>query len=134
MGRPKGSKSKSSLDPSNIVESRGFLDENRNSLKAPAKVKHDKGTKRDIRSKSEKFWSSIVGSPLDFLPPSKLPQNKAVIRRYIAMGKELPPKTKQYILVDMLYKEVVNGTWVPARIPTVSVRIGSRTLLINFWD
>ena len=120
MGRPKGSKNLSHLDPNNIVGSSKQVDENENFC--PAKVKEVKGPRRDTRSKTDKFWHSVVGLPIEFFPPSKLPQNRAVIRRYLAMREKIP-KAKQYILVNQLYEEVVNVTWVPARIPTVSEKL-----------
>ena len=125
MGRPKGSKTKPLLDPSNILESsKKVNDENENPLpSSPAPVKKAK-LAMNIRkkSKTDQVWHSIVGPPLDFFPASKLPQNKAVLRRYLALREKFP-KEKQFFLVNKLYDEIVNVTWVPARIPTVSEKL-----------
>ena len=125
MGRPKGSKTKPLLDPSNILESsKKVNDENENPLpSSPAPVKKAK-LAMDIRkkSKTDQVWHSIVGPPLDFFPASKLPQNKAVLRRYLALREKFP-KEKLFFLVNMPYDEIVSVTWVPARIPTVSVKL-----------
>ena len=140
MGRPKGSKTKPLLDSNNIVESRKKVnDENQNPLPSSAappvkKARQTMGTRK--KSKTDSLWHSFVGPPLDHFPVSKLPQNVAVLRRFLRL-RETFPKVKQFVLVYKLYDEMLNGIWIPARIPTVSemlCKIRIKKLIEKFKD
>ena len=119
MGRPKGSKSKPLLDPENILPRRRQNDENENpidgSLAAKPKIKKVMKTRK--KSQNIQAYTNLVGPAIEFFPKSKLPQNKVVLQRYMGLRDKLP-KEKLSTLVNILYREMVQDTWVPARIPT----------------
>ena len=77
------------LDSNNIVGSRKKVnDENQNprpSSAAPPvkKAWQTMGTRK--KSKTDYLWHSFVGPPLDHFPVSKLPQNVAVLRRFLRL-------------------------------------------------
>ena len=121
MGRPKGSKSKPTLDSSNIIQP--VLDENQNVSEKtePPPIKTKKsaaGTRK--RSRDVQIWKDLVGPPLEFFPPTKLPQNKVVLQRYLCLRKEHPPCERVSSLVNIIYTELVTEVWKPARIFTDS--------------
>ena len=123
MGRPKGSKTKSHLDSNNIIQSsKEENDENDNPIKVhnlPCKPKPTLGTRGAKISKTSKVYHDLVGTPIDFFPQSKLPQNKVVLQRYLSL-REKCPKEKLYMLVNTLYNELVTDIWKPARIFTMN--------------
>ena len=59
------------------------------------------------------------GSPIGFFPPSKLPQNKVVLQRYMHLREEHGNMVKQHKLVNILYTELLTEVWKPARIFTL---------------
>ena len=127
MGRPKGSKSKPLLTPENILETTdNQKDENDNSLAIsppikPIKIRSLK-PRNSKKSKNMQIYTDLVGKPIEMLPPSKLPQKKVVLQRYLALRNEFP-KGKIGDLVSILYTEIVTGIWVPARINTEPVKL-----------
>ena len=108
MGRPKGSKTKDQLDPANLLESKrpAFdknqnidegrkFDENQNIAgPAPPSKKKKPSVVTRKRSRGVQFWKDVVGPPMEFFPRTKLPQNKAVIQRYLSLRRELPPNAR----------------------------------------
>ena len=119
MGRPKGSKSNPQLDPSNIIQSKNREDSQSASTSQPVKQKTSIGTRGAKKSKTSQVYNDLVGNPIEFLPKSKLPQNKVVLQRYISLREKFP-KQNINMLVDILYSELVTGIWQPARIFTVT--------------
>ena len=123
MGRPKGSKTKSHLDSNNIIQSsKEESDENDNPIKVhnlPCKPKPTLGTRGAKISKTSKVYHDLVGTPIDFFPQSKLPQNKVVLQRYLSL-REKSPTEMLYMLVNTLYNELVTDIWKPARIFTMN--------------
>ena len=120
MGRPKGSKSKPLLDPENILPKRQTEnDENENPIEGsvPTKTKKKTGIKTRNKSQNIQAYTNLVGPAIEFFPKSKLPQNKVLLQRYMGLRDKFP-KEKLSTLVNILYMEMVQDTWVPARIPT----------------
>ena len=123
MGRPKGSKTKPMLDENNIIQSNNKEnDENGNGSppkQAPAsKSKSVIATRGAKNCKPLQVYHDLVGPPVSFFPPSKLPQNKVVLQRYLQLREEHGKRVKQYKLVNILYTELINDVWKPARIFT----------------
>ena len=121
MGRPRGSQTKPQLNPADIIEPESRKkDENQNNLPASASAQTQKikvGTRNAKKSKTRQIYADLVGPPIDLFPPTKLPQNKVVLQRYLAL-REKHPKEKISALVNILHNEIVTGIWVPARIFT----------------
>ena len=113
MGRPKGSKTTPLLDQNNIVENQNPLP----SSAAPPvkKARQTMGTRN--KSKTDTLWHSFVGPPLDHFPVSKLPQNVAVLRRFLRL-RETFPKVNQFVLISsispLLGGECPEGFALPA--------------------
>ena len=116
MGRPKGSKSQPKMDINNILPSTKVNDENDNQIpdKCPQKKSKKSGTRTSTKSASLQQYLNLVGPAIDFFPKYKLPQNKVVLQSYRALREKFP-KQKLFKLVNMLYDELVNLLWVPAR-------------------
>ena len=137
MGRPKGSKTQPQLDTSNIIHPKNTKnDENANPLPTtsdpPKKPKSTMDTRK--KTKTDKVWHELVGSPIEWFPKTKLPQNRAVLRRFMAL-REKHPKEKLCILVNKIYEEMIVETWTPARIFTVSemlCKIRIKTVIEKF--
>ena len=87
MARPKGSKTKSCIDPKTIIETDKSIDENGNSCQSPVSLTKTNSLK--VRSKFDKLWSSIVGSPIECFLTFKLPQNNEVIRNNLLYGSNI---------------------------------------------
>ena len=119
MGRPKRSKSKPLLDQQNILPKRNQNYENENPIDGslPTKSKKKNGIKTRNKSQNIQAYTNLVGSAIEFFPKSKLPQNKVVLQRYMGLRDKFP-KEKLSTLVNILYKEMLQDTWVPARIST----------------
>ena len=84
MGRPKGSSNIPVVDPNNIiVTEHRRTDENDNSLQPPTPKTKPVVSKRS--TPTNKTWHSLVGTPIHFFPKTKLPQNKALLRRFLAL-------------------------------------------------
>ena len=121
MGSPKGSNSKPLLDEGNIIpEKKRVTDENANVLESipPPPKKAD----NPVMSTRKKFldcqiWNNLVGSPLEILPQTKLPQNKVILQRYLSLRSQYPTD-KVSSLVSILYTEVTD-IWRLARIHTL---------------
>ena len=121
MGRPKGSKTQSQLDPKNMIPAnKGGNDENENPLpsSAPPVKKPNSTIETRKKTKTTQVWHKRLGPQLEEFPRFKLPQNKTVLRRYLAL-REKHPKEKLCLLVNILYDEILKKTWIPARIFTV---------------
>ena len=115
-GRPKGAKNKDVLNVENIIPPK--VDENAN-VKHPAPNKSKPTISTRIKTHTNKVCHSLLGTPIQHFNRAKLPQNKAVLRRYLALREERP-KEKVDSLVTILYEQMITGIWVPARIFTVS--------------
>ena len=90
MGRPKGSKTQNQLDTANIVPPKNRKnDENANPLPTSDPTKKPKST-METRKKTntDKVWHELVGSPIGWFPKTKLPQNRAVLRRFMSLREQ----------------------------------------------
>ena len=65
---------------------------------------------------TDKVWHDLVGPPPDFSPQTKLPQNKAVLRRHLALRNQM-------LKENLFVLELVDHIWAPARIYIVSERL-----------
>ena len=115
MGRPKGSKTKDQLDPGSILST----SRNGRKVVAPAESpepppsKVERTTRKNFRDCN--YWKSKIGTPIESIPPTKLPKNKVILQRFIDL-RHKNPKVKVSVLVCMLYDEV-SAIWSKARIP-----------------
>jgi hypothetical protein len=120
MGRPKGAKTKPMLDEKNIIQSNNKeIDENGNTSppkQAPGRSKSAIGTRGAKKSKPLQVYHDLVGPHIGFFPPSKLPQNKVVLQRYMHLREQHGNMVKQQKLVNILYTELLTEVWKSARI------------------
>ena len=81
------------LDENNIIQSNNKEnDENGNTSppkQAPVRSKSAIGTKGAKKSKTLQVYHDLVGPPISFFPPSKLPQNKVVLQRYLHLRESM---------------------------------------------
>ena len=101
-GRPKGAKTKSTfVDVQNVIPPKpNKVDENGNSHHPPPTPPSKSKPTISTRNKSHtnKVCASLLGAPIPHFNTTKLPQNKAVLRRYTALREEMP-KEKMYNLI-----------------------------------